>query len=464
MIVVIALYNLSLQSSGLGCHGHFHFSSHITSFVDKNWRKFFPNAPKRKRKNLLGTIASVLSQHSPEAFTSGTDEVGSIGWWKLSKKWTPEEYEKFYQNKGKRNVNTDGDDEELTDLTDIKRARLIDEDKIKLENCFLDTEDGLLNELNQLKDELSAACSVKVEATDEETPRSDLELVSDSMKINDMVSLSGEEKTYRKLKNILETEQVHKSEIPPWIRNYYNKLNATRAKRKAETNDDGSLKSIVEKDSKVLDKYCTSVSHHLHSLLSGPTSYDLFHSPYTNQVLHPFIYRDKKIFPRWLKLMCELKHDLDGEPPERSSIDFCYVKPQHIPAVNSLLQRTFWPGIDMSDSLSCPDFSIVALYKKLVVGCAFLVPDACHNEAYISFLAVRHDWDRCGIGSFMLYHLTQTSHGKDITLHVSASNSAVCLYQKFGFKTEELVLDFYEKFLPVDSPHSPHALLLRLTR
>lgn len=137
----------------------------------------------------------------------------------------------------------------------------------------------------------------------------------------------------------------------------------------------------------------------------------------------------------------------------------------------------------MTDCLSYPDYSIIALYKKLVIGCAFLVPDVGHNEAYVSFLAVRPGWERVGIASFMLYHLTQvcdlsfefkfhfiiimlqTCMGKDITLHVSASNPAICLYQKFGFKIEEVVLDFYEKYFPHNSPASQYsALLLRLTR
>ena len=461
MIIVISLYNLSIQSSGLGCHGHFHFSSHITNFIDKNWRKFFPSEPKRKRKNLLGTIAGVLSQNSPETFTSGTDEVGSMGWWKLSEKWTPKEYEKFYQNKIKRNIIVEGDAEE----TETKKARLMDKDSITLENCFLDTEDGLLDELNQLKEELSASCSVKAEeksAEESQSVHKVLDVVSD---LNDeTMSLNDEEKTHNKLKKIIDEQNVHKAEIPQLIRDYFNKLSNRKIKREAQMNKKLKLKSDIDEDPTLLDKYYTNTNHLQRSLLSGPACYDLFHSPYTNQVLHPFIYRDKKIFPRWLKLMCEIKYSVNGEVPARSTIDFCYVKPHHIPAVNSLLQTIFWPGIDMSDSLSYPDFTIIALYKKLVIGCAFLVPDACHNEAYISFLAVRHGWDRSGIGSFMLYHLTQTSHGKDIKLHVSASNPAVCLYQKFGFKTEELVLDFYEKFLPVDSPHSPHALLLRLTR
>lgn len=118
----------------------------------------------------------------------------------------------------------------------------------------------------------------------------------------------------------------------------------------------------------------------------------------------------------------------------------------------------------MSECLSYPDFSVVALYKKLVIGCAFLVPDLQHSEAYVSFMAVRHGWQKCGIASFMLYHLSQTCMSRDITLHVSSTNPAIFLYQKFGFKIEEMVLDFYEKYLPVESNDSRHAFLLRMKR
>lgn len=123
--------------------------------------------------------------------------------------------------------------------------------------------------------------------------------------------------------------------------------------------------------------------------------------------------------------------------------------------------------ISVSECLSYPDFTVVALYKKLVIGCAFLVPDVGHNSAYVSFMAVREEWQRAGIATFMLYHLSQTCLGKDITLHVSAKNTAICLYQKFGFKVEEFILDFYEKYLPNNSAYNRynnHAFYLRLTR
>lgn len=58
----------------------------------------------------------------------------------------------------------------------------------------------------------------------------------------------------------------------------------------------------------------------------------------------------------------------------------------------------------------------------------------------------------------------QTCMGKDVTLHVSASNPAMLLYQKFGFKTEEYILDFYDKYYPLDSKECKHAFFLRLRR
>ena len=86
----------------------------------------------------------------------------------------------------------------------------------------------------------------------------------------------------------------------------------------------------------------------------------------------------------------------------------------------------------MTDALQYPDLSIVVLYRKLVIGCAFLIPDVkvrakrvfrvpvvfiAHsnaayystqiNEAYITFVVTHPEWQGAGIGSFMLYHLTQ---------------------------------------------------------
>eukprot|EP00112_Aurelia_sp_Birch-Aquarium-sp1_P019636 Seg49.2 transcript_id=Seg49.2/GoldUCD/mRNA.D3Y31 product="Cysteine-rich protein 2-binding protein" protein_id=Seg49.2/GoldUCD/D3Y31 len=192
-------------------------------------------------------------------------------------------------------------------------------------------------------------------------------------------------------------------------------------------------------------------------------------SPYTQRVLKPYIRRDYNTKPLKLSLMNELlaythRFDQHWIRPCPSPIDYCYVQPHHIPAVNAMCEEFFWNGIDLSECLQYPDFSCVVLYRKLVIGCAFMVPDVKYNEAYISFILVHPDWRKAGIGTFMIYHLIQTCMGKDVTLHVSAANSTMMLYQKFGFKAEEFILDFYDKYLPDDSTECRHAFFLRLQR
>ncbi|XP_018432135.1 PREDICTED: cysteine-rich protein 2-binding protein-like, partial [Nanorana parkeri] len=192
-------------------------------------------------------------------------------------------------------------------------------------------------------------------------------------------------------------------------------------------------------------------------------------SPYTARVLKPYIRRDYETRPYRLQLLSEIRarahrSDPDLVPEQASPIDYCYVRPCHIPTINSICQQFFWPGIDVSECLQYPDFSVVVLYKKVIIAFGFMVPDVKYNEAYISFLFVHPEWRRAGIATFMIYHLIQTCMGKDVTLHVSANNPAMLLYQKFGFKTQEYILDFYDKYFPIDSKECKHAFFLRLRR
>ncbi|XP_075152871.1 ada2a-containing complex component 2 [Haematobia irritans] len=287
-----------------------------------------------------------------------------------------------------------------------------------------------------------------------------------------------EKELLRKLTRIFSLQEKCNIEIPSYIRRFYRKLRVREWKRshgKVIFNLDDYINSkqaqkLQNDKTKHIDRYqlitqsSKDPKRSFHARIAGSFQCEFFESPYTQRVLHPYIFRNNKYFPPFLKLMCELQHKVNNKYPSRAPIDFCYVRPHHISAVNSLLQSEFWPGIDMSECLSYPDYSVVALYKKLVIGCGFLVPDVGFNEAYISFMAVRPGWQRSGIGTFMLYHLIQTCMTKDITLHVSATNPAVVLYQKFGFKMEEVVLNFYDKYLPFESKDSRHALFLRLTR
>uniref|UniRef100_A0A3Q1FIQ6 Cysteine-rich protein 2-binding protein n=1 Tax=Acanthochromis polyacanthus TaxID=80966 RepID=A0A3Q1FIQ6_9TELE len=199
-----------------------------------------------------------------------------------------------------------------------------------------------------------------------------------------------------------------------------------------------------------------------HRLMGAEGSLDQsIKSPYTSRILKPYIRystpsTEIRAFPH--------RKDPDWLPEADAPIDYCYVRPNHIPSVNAMCHDSFWPGVDLSECLQYPDFSVVALYRKVVVGFGFMVPDIKYNEAYISFLLVHPEWRRAGIGTFMIYHLIQTCMGKDVTLHVSASNPAMLLYQKFGFKAEEYILDFYDKYYPVDSTECRHAFFLRLRR
>ena len=61
----------------------------------------------------------------------------------------------------------------------------------------------------------------------------------------------------------------------------------------------------------------------------------------------------------------------------------------------------------VSECLQYPDFSCVAVYRKIVIGFAFLVPDVTYIEAYVSFIFTHPEWRRKGVGKFMLYHLIQ---------------------------------------------------------
>jgi len=186
-------------------------------------------------------------------------------------------------------------------------------------------------------------------------------------------------------------------------------------------------------------------------------------SPYTMRKLKPFIWRDFETRPAKLRLLEELQAFHHLEDPlwefEQHPLDYCYFRPSFTRQINDLLKYTFWPGIDVSEWQEYPDYTICAVYKKLVIGCGLMTP-----EGYITYLVVHPEWRASGIATFMLYHLIQTITDKDLTLHVSTNNSAMILYQKFGFKPEEFILDFYLKFYPDDSPECKHAFFLRLKR
>ncbi|KAI0244822.1 hypothetical protein L0F63_001612 [Massospora cicadina] len=214
-------------------------------------------------------------------------------------------------------------------------------------------------------------------------------------------------------------------------------------------------------------------------------------SPYHGTVLKPLIWRISSLqlyrWPAKLRLLVSLlRGDIRLQPPcdtprrcaKRFSlpskpqpitegdrqvkplpmpIDFCYLLPQHLPQVNQLLSRLFWTGIDMSESLQYPDYSIVVVYGRLVIGCAFMTP-----THYITYLAIAPGWQGCGLGKVLLYLLVRKSNGHDVTLHVSTNNPALLLYQQFGFKAEQFLVNFYDKYIPPNSALHRNAFFVRL--
>jgi len=183
-------------------------------------------------------------------------------------------------------------------------------------------------------------------------------------------------------------------------------------------------------------------------------------SPYTRRTLKRYIWRDYTSKSVRVSLNEEiLARTRSNLPSDPASIDYVYLRPSLLPQVNEFLCKHFWPGIDVRECLEYPDFTVCVLYKHLLIGCGFMTP-----EAYIIYIAVHPEWRNLGIATFMLYHLIQTLQARDVTLHVSVTNPAMILYQKFGFKSEEFIVDFYNKYYPDDSKECKNAFLMRLRR
>ncbi|KAM4693445.1 cysteine-rich protein 2-binding protein isoform 2-T2 [Discoglossus pictus] len=511
-VVMLAMYNLSLE--GTGRQGYFRWKEDICSFIEKHWTFLLGN--RKKTSTWWSTVAGCLSVGSPLFFRSGAQEFGEPGWWKLVHNKPPTmkpEGEKYSTPSQKAK-----DDEEMD-------ADVIDPGIEYIPPTSMSLS-GLSTPIPRKKVKTSLQIKQEIESEEEKTERVESECIEDSSFDGgrekrrlppvekdkskgapySSISLYEEKVLLRHLESCPNAVAV-----TPEARRLKRKLLVRQTKRErglplfdldqvvnaalqlvggvygaregsvSRPQLSGPAFQTTSQDYRILDRFqnlppltkgCRNSATRFLYRLGGSEDKEAdlsIVSPYTSRVLKPYIRRDYETQPSKLQLLAQIRayphrNDPNWKSEPESPIDYCYVRPSHIPTINSICQEFFWPGIDLSECLQYPDFSVVVLYKKVIVAFGFMVPDVKYNEAYISFLFVHPEWRRAGIATFMIYHLIQTCMGKDVTLHVSANNSAMLLYQKFGFKTEEYVLDFYDKYYPLDTTECKHAFFLRLRR
>lgn len=172
-------------------------------------------------------------------------------------------------------------------------------------------------------------------------------------------------------------------------------------------------------------------------------------SPFTGKLLPEAIEEEEceaasEKFPK-IKLLNQIRRS-NHENLEPLTLKYTHLRKEFVGQLNDLLSDSFWPGIDVSEALEYPDYAIIALVGLSVVGCAI-----CNPEGYLSYLYVRPDFQGRDLAKKLLALLLPTlSKSKDLTLHVSVSNApAMLLYQQIGFKPEEFIVNFYDKYLGV---------------
>lgn len=171
------------------------------------------------------------------------------------------------------------------------------------------------------------------------------------------ISEHKEREMLSKLRNILESDP--NQNVPANVRRFYRKLKIRQLKRDRllpifDLNFYHPTEFLPYKiNTRLLDRFQVFTAFcpvkkesSFYSKLVGQVDPEPFVSPHVGRVLHPFIMRNRKTTPPWLRLMLELQIRVNKTVPERAPIDYCYVRPHHLPAVNALLQRLFWPGID----------------------------------------------------------------------------------------------------------------------
>lgn len=115
-----------------------------------------------------------------------------------------------------------------------------------------------------------------------------------------------ESEMLEKLKVIITNDLI---EIPVWVRQFYRKLCIREVKRSLVKPifDIDDLTSSKLNSNGILDRYhllirSTGQKKTFYSTLAGSMEHEMFESPHTGRILHPFIYRNSKSMPQWVKV------------------------------------------------------------------------------------------------------------------------------------------------------------------
>jgi GNAT superfamily N-acetyltransferase len=152
----------------------------------------------------------------------------------------------------------------------------------------------------------------------------------------------------------------------------------------------------------------------------------------TGLQLPTYILRERNAMPPMARLLDDIVSAASArswsQPPSNlnslhpTTIDYVYFRQEHLSDVNALLQRQFWPGINVAAELAHPEHGVVVLYGRRIIGCGFVEVSPVNNQAYVTYVAVDDAWQNGGIGSRLLYFLLRMYRHKDYLLHVSATN------------------------------------------
>lgn len=293
---------------------------------------------------------------------AGLEETGKSGWWKLSHNFTPRQYVELSEytlvieifrfiiniflgaQQRKRRDNSDCNETVLKPLTKRLKIESIPETKatgIEIESSHFsnrnfametelkiksESEESSVESENENVGEILSPCkpSLFSNSLQRELPwkicvpiKSELDEKVQTTKT--LMNQSDETEIYRKLKTIIENETSQSAKmIPAWIRRYYRKLHVRYQKRKMGNQKIFDIDNVSSSSSdqakseppSILDRFCQIVStanskeNSFQSRLIGSSTHELtqFESPFSSRILHPFIFRDTKCLPPWIKV------------------------------------------------------------------------------------------------------------------------------------------------------------------